>query len=798
MNESLMELKIGQERQILPHEHAFMEFFYVIEGKMQCTSANQTFAVFKDDFFVVQKNQSHTFTASEKVLYMTIHVNHAIAGMYSEPELICCTAQMSRKETSENQKTRRLLRKIMNLYLSEDKMDELLLQSAYYELFYHLAYFYTEKDTALCSEEQRRRNRILKFIEENYFYPVKLQDLAQAMHFSTVYMSRYFKKLFGVNFLDYLNQFRLKRAKDMLVQNMSQSVAQIAMDCGFPNLTAFYKSFNQVMGTSPSKYRNEMKYMVHQSHSSLQNAKTSLRKYLKLDVTKDEEADGYVPVVCSAAGKSQKYNKCWSKVINVGAIALLARSDFQKHVLFLKKELGFLYTRLWNIDAPDLQMIKYQEHQLTFDFSRLDRIFDFLIENGLHIYLDLGNKPARILRGTNNILTEERYPKLLVQNSDYQNFILHFIDHFSRRYGKDEVNQWYFECWYDYEAPAKNAKKQYEDWFCMLYDVIKKYAPKAKIGGIGDMAEPLYQMPEVLRRLDFISIYSYPNDYPQKAAKALDIPEGQCFSRDDYLEYQCGQLNKMQNHIRLSHIRKESGENVERHISEWGFSVSNRNMLNDSIFKAAYIVKNCINIIGQADLLAYWNGTDLFAEYNDTKNILFGGTGLLTRHMLLKPSYYAFNFLNHMGSELLARTENTLITADAENDFWILCHNYKKPGPQYFHTPEEKITAQNYMDYMEDMEKRSINIRLNDLTNGRYTQKHRIINEHFGNLIGLWKEMGYPNELTFNDVNYLQKRCIPKLTTTVEHVVSHTLHLDFDMEPNEIRLIHVSRERSQP
>ena len=117
-----------------------------------------------------------------------------------------------------------------------------------------------------------------------------------------------------------------------------------------------------------------------------------------------------------------------------------------------------------------------------------------IIENGLHIYLDLGNKPARILRGTNNILTEERYPKLLVQNSDYQNFILHFIDHFSRRYGKDEVNQWYFECWYDYEAPAKNAKKQYEDWFCMLYDVIKKYAPKAKIGGIGDMAEPLYQL----------------------------------------------------------------------------------------------------------------------------------------------------------------------------------------------------------------------------------------------------------------------------------------------------------------
>lgn len=59
-----------------------------------------------------------------------------------------------------------------------------------------------------------------------------------------------FKKLLGINFFDYLNQFRLKRAQEMLVQNMNQSVAQIAIDCGFLNLTSFYKNFNQLTGTS--------------------------------------------------------------------------------------------------------------------------------------------------------------------------------------------------------------------------------------------------------------------------------------------------------------------------------------------------------------------------------------------------------------------------------------------------------------------------------------------------------------------------------------------------------------------
>ncbi len=161
------------------------------------------------------------------------------------------------------------------------------------------------------------------------------------------------------------------------------------MDCGFPNLTSFYKSFRQHFGTSPAKYRSEMQYLAYQRNMAIEKGRISLKKYLKFHVSNAPE-DEYTPVICSVKTSAAKYTKCWNKVVNIGEISNLARSDFQKHVLFLKEKLGFSYVRIWNINAPDLQIIKHQNGQQTFDFSRFDRIVDFIVENGLSVYLDLG------------------------------------------------------------------------------------------------------------------------------------------------------------------------------------------------------------------------------------------------------------------------------------------------------------------------------------------------------------------------------------------------------------------------
>ena len=60
----------------------------------------------------------------------------------------------------------------------------------------------------------------------------------------------------------------------------------------------------------------------------------------------------------------------------------------------------------------------------------------------------------------------------------------------------------------------------------------------------------------------------------------------------------------------------------ELHVTEWSFTISNRNVLNDNCMKGAYLVKNMIDSIGLTDILGYWTGSDLYADYYDFKTTI--------------------------------------------------------------------------------------------------------------------------------------------------------------------------------
>ena len=66
-------------------------------------------------------------------------------------------------------------------------------------------------------------------------------------------------------------------------------------------------------------------------------------------------------------------------------------------------------------------------------------------------------------------------------------------------------------------------------------------------------------------------------------------------------------------------------------MTEWSSTLSNRNCLNDGCYKSAYIMKNLIQNYDEADAVAYWIATDIFAERIDSEDLLFGGCGLISR-----------------------------------------------------------------------------------------------------------------------------------------------------------------------
>jgi AraC-like DNA-binding protein/ligand-binding sensor protein len=86
---------------------------------------------------------------------------------------------------------------------------------------------------------------------------ITLDQVANAMHVSTYYFCKMFKKATGLTFTDYLGRVRIEKAKNLLL-NPHLRVSEIAYDIGFQSLTHFNRVFKQVAGESPTNYRQSI------------------------------------------------------------------------------------------------------------------------------------------------------------------------------------------------------------------------------------------------------------------------------------------------------------------------------------------------------------------------------------------------------------------------------------------------------------------------------------------------------------------------------------------------------------
>lgn len=98
----------------------------------------------------------------------------------------------------------------------------------------------------------------IAFIRQNYTRKLKLADIAEVTGLSEFYFDRLFKKSTGYTPHQYLTQYRIDRAKQLL-RKKDLTATQIAKLCGFSNQSYFTKQFRQIVGTTPLRYRKEVK-----------------------------------------------------------------------------------------------------------------------------------------------------------------------------------------------------------------------------------------------------------------------------------------------------------------------------------------------------------------------------------------------------------------------------------------------------------------------------------------------------------------------------------------------------------
>lgn len=97
---------------------------------------------------------------------------------------------------------------------------------------------------------------IVEFIDSHLNQDLTLTYVAERMNFSSYYLSKVFKKELGINFVKYVTERKMDKAKELLKDN-DVPIVNIAFEIGYPEPSYFTKVFKKVENMTPSQYRNQ-------------------------------------------------------------------------------------------------------------------------------------------------------------------------------------------------------------------------------------------------------------------------------------------------------------------------------------------------------------------------------------------------------------------------------------------------------------------------------------------------------------------------------------------------------------
>ncbi|NLP58603.1 AraC family transcriptional regulator [Lutibacter sp. B1] len=112
-------------------------------------------------------------------------------------------------------------------------------------------------------QDNKKIDIIFGHVSKNFKQQITLDEISEKVSMTVPAFCRYFKKVTGKTFTQFVNEFRIVHATKLLAENPT-SITDICFESGFNNFSHFNKLFKQFTGKSPLKYRNEMKQLVTQ------------------------------------------------------------------------------------------------------------------------------------------------------------------------------------------------------------------------------------------------------------------------------------------------------------------------------------------------------------------------------------------------------------------------------------------------------------------------------------------------------------------------------------------------------
>ncbi len=99
--------------------------------------------------------------------------------------------------------------------------------------------------------------KVIKYIKNNYYKKITLEDIANYVYLSNAYLSSIFKNETGYTLTSYINFVRIEKSKEMIL-NGNRTMMDISSACGFEDQSYYTKVFKKYVGISPKQYKDSL------------------------------------------------------------------------------------------------------------------------------------------------------------------------------------------------------------------------------------------------------------------------------------------------------------------------------------------------------------------------------------------------------------------------------------------------------------------------------------------------------------------------------------------------------------
>ncbi|THU41205.1 glycoside hydrolase [Niastella caeni] len=483
-------------------------------------------------------------------------------------------------------------------------------------------------------------------------------------------------------------------------------------------------------------------------------------------------------------------NTMFRECVGAGRANEGLRADWQQQLAYVKKECGFKYIRMHGLLTDDMAVYKEGKNgEPEYNFMYVDVLFDFLHSIGMKPFVELGFMPSALASGPQTIFW---WRGNVTPPKDYEKWgalIKNLTQHFTERYGAEEVKTWYFEVWNEPNlSPGfwTGTQEEYFKLYRYAAQGIKSVNKEYRVGGPGTAGaawEP--EMIDYCKKnnvpIDFISTHAYgvKQGYLDEFGNSGTVLDKNPMSvSGDVLQSR-------------KEIAGSSMPGLELHYTEWSASYTPADPIHDSYHEAAYVLQKLKQVGNAANSMSYWVFTDIFEEAGPRFTPFHGGFGMLNTQGINKPVFYAYQFMNRLGNVELVNTDScSWVCKDATGNIQALLWDFTNTHPG--------DSMHNQVYYIRDLPSKSkgkLKVNMAKVPDGLYALEVYKVGYRSNDAYTTYLSMGRPAQLSRQQVEQIKKQNdgspISKEIITVKNGISFSKELE--LRENDVYFLNLIR-----